>query len=228
MQVFLPVTHVIFDLDGLLLDTEPLIDQVNRTIAGYYGKQLDPSIKSKIAGRCAADSAQILIDLLDLPLTLEEYLQHKDQLIDNIYPKAQPMPGAIDLVQHLHRHRIPQAVATSSSQRPFGLKTMHHQSWFSLFDCIVTGDDPEIKFGKPSPDIFLIAAMRLGVRPSQCLVLEDSPSGVIAGRLAGMSVVAVPGASLDLELYQSANQIITSLAELDLRSWQLPALGDIS
>ncbi|MGJ3253032.1 MAG: HAD-IA family hydrolase [Elainellaceae cyanobacterium] len=218
-----PITHVIYDLDGLLLDTESLIDRVNAIITGHYGKAVDSSIKSKIAGRNALESAQILIDDLELPLTPHDYLQHKDTLIDDIYPQAQPLPGVISLIQHLHHHKIPQAVATSSSQRPFSLKTMFHHAWFDLFDCIVTGDDPDIGAGKPAPDIFLIAAARMGASPATCLVFEDSLAGVAAARSAGMSVVAVPDASMDWQRYQDAHQILSSLTEFKPEHWHLPA-----
>ncbi len=222
MQGSLPITHVIYDLDGLLLNTEVLIEQVNQVILHRYQKTLDASVRAKIAGRSALDSAQILIDTLKLPLTAEDYLSLKYQLIDDIYPQAQPMPGGVQLIQHLHRHHIPQAVATSSSRYPFSLKTKFHQVWISLLDCVVTGDDADIALGKPAPDIFLVAAQRLGAVPAQCLVFEDSLAGVAAAQATGMAVVAVPAASMDWQLYQGADQILRSLTEFRPEHWHLP------
>jgi pseudouridine-5'-monophosphatase len=218
----LPITHVIYDLDGLLLDTESLIEQINQVILRRFDKTLDALVRSKIAGRSALDSAKILIDVFDLPLTAEEYLKLKYQLVGDIYPQAQPMPGSIHLIQHLYSHHIPQAIATSSSQYPFSLKTKFHQAWISLIDCVVTGDDADVKLGKPAPDIFLVAARRLGANPRQCLVFEDSLAGVSAARAAGMSVIAVPEASMDWQLYQDADQILRTLTEFQPEQWHLP------
>jgi pseudouridine-5'-monophosphatase len=133
------------------------------------------------------------------------------------------MPGAVRLTEHLHRHGVPQAVATSSDQKHFGLKTSRHQEWFRIFDCIIIGDDPSVERGKPAPDIFLQAAARLGVAAAHCLVFEDSPVGVAAARAAGMPVIAVPDAHLKPEIFHgTADQILRSLNEFDPAAWGLP------
>ncbi|MEL6223359.1 MAG: HAD-IA family hydrolase [Cyanobacteria bacterium J06627_8] len=217
-----PVTHIIFDLDGLLLDTEPLIFQVAQAIAHQYGKTLDQEIRLKTAGINGRDSARVIIDHLGLPITIETYLGHKAVLIETFYPQAQPMPGARALTNYLEHHEIPHAVATSSSQRPFSLKTASHAQWFRQFTCVVTGDDPEIQHGKPEPDIFLLAAQRMQVSPEQCLVFEDSLAGVAAGKAAGMAVVAVPDPMFDAVLYHEADQILSSLTDFSPTEWGLP------
>ncbi|MGF1499905.1 MAG: HAD-IA family hydrolase [Elainellaceae cyanobacterium] len=222
MVNFPSITHVIFDLDGLLLDTEPLIFAIVRAIAAHYGKTVDDSIRVKTAGRNALDSAEIVIKTLDLPITPSDYLQHKQALIEQIYPRAQPKPGAVRLVQHLHRHSIPTAIATSTSQQPFRLKITQHQDWFDGFDCIVMGDDPDVHAGKPAPDIFLLAAQRLGARPTQCLVFEDSLAGIAAARAANMTVVAVPEPIMDASQFYAAHQVIPSLLAFEPQAWGLP------
>jgi pseudouridine-5'-monophosphatase len=252
--MFKPITHLIYDMDGLLLDTESFHEQVNREIAQRYGKSFDPSIKLKIAGRPTLDSARILVELLELPLTPETFLEERKQLLYPLYPQAQPLPGAIFLTKHFYQRHIPQAIATSSSSHHFQLKTINHQEWIKLFDCIVLGDDPAITKGKPEPDIFLLTAQRLQAHPEKCLVFEDSPAGVQAAKQAGMSVVAIPhsdfdevqaGAepeplaphpakgqrrvsegsrriTLELGLYQDADQILNSLTEFQPQLWHLP------
>ncbi|MEB3210414.1 MAG: HAD-IA family hydrolase [Leptolyngbyaceae bacterium] len=216
------ITHVIFDLDGLLLNTEPLIFQVAQAIAHHYGKRLEKEIRLKTAGIRGQDSARVIIDHLKLPITVETYLDHKASLIETFYPRAQPMPGAHALTRYLEQHRIPRAVATSSSQHPFSLKTSTHADWFRQFSCIVTGDDPAIQNGKPAPDIFLIAAQRMGAVPEQCLVFEDSLAGVAAGKAAGMAVIAVPDPIFDPVLYHDADQILASLTDFSPTAWGLP------
>lgn len=142
-------------------------------------------------------------------------------------PQAKPLPGAVRLTEHLHQHQIPQAVATSSARRPFCLKTTHYQEWFALFDVIVVGDDPVLQRGKPAPDIFLLAAQRLGAIPEQCLVFEDAHAGMEAALAAGMSVIVVPPPSVDKQLYREANQILDSLTDFEPHLWQLPSFADL-
>jgi len=223
MPDFKKITHVIYDLDGLLLDTEPIYAQVYQAIAHRYGKTLSESVKSQISGRNALDSARTLIEMLELPLTPESFLREREPLLRDLLPHAQPLPGAVRLTQHLHQHHVRQAVATSSAGLSFDLKTSNHTQWLALFDCIVKGDDPAIGRGKPAPDIFLIAAQRLGADPAACLVFEDALAGVKAAIAAGMCVVAVPDSSMDKQLYHDADQVLNSLSEFQPQLWQLPA-----
>jgi beta-phosphoglucomutase-like phosphatase (HAD superfamily) len=85
----------------------------------------------------------------------------------------------------------------------------------------VLGDDPDVKQGKPSSDIFLVTAQRLGARPEQCLVFEDSLAGVIAAKQAAMTVVAVPDPIMDKSLFQEADETLNSLDEFDTQKWNL-------
>jgi pseudouridine-5'-monophosphatase len=218
------ISHVIFDNDGLLLDTEPFYTKAHQIIAARYGKLFDWSVKSKMIGLRAEDSAKVLLNALQLPFSVEEYLETRSHILEKLFPQAEPLPGAVHLTRHLHQNAIPQAVATSSDRCNFDLKITRHREWFSIFGCVITGDDPEIKRGKPAPDIFLLAAKRLHASPSHCLVLEDSPAGIKSARAAGMHVVAVPDPHMDDEAYDNADQIIRSLNELDLPYWGLPAL----
>jgi pseudouridine-5'-monophosphatase len=216
------ITHVIFDVDGLLLDTEPFYTQAHQAVAAKYGKVFDWTVKSKMIGLPAQSSAQVMIDALQLPITVPEYLEARKHLLEELFPQAEPLPGAVRLTQHLHRNAIPQAIATSSDGRNFELKITKHKEWVSIFQCCVMGDDPEIKKGKPEPDIFLIAAERIAAPPGQCLVFEDSPAGVVAARAAGMYVVAVPDPHMDDQAYPKAHQIIRNLNEFDPAAWGLP------
>lgn len=216
------ITHLIYDFDGLLLDTEPIYCQVNDIIARRYGKTFTRTLHRKIMGRQALECAQILVDELALPLTAQEHLAERDELIYDLLPDAQPMPGAVAITQRYHRLGIPQAIATSSAEVTFKLKTAHHQDWLKLFEVIVLGSDPAVAQSKPAPDSFLVAAERLGAAPQNCLVFEDSPAGVKAAKAAGMWVVAVPAAYMDLQLYAQADEVISHLADFAGWRWQLP------
>jgi pseudouridine-5'-monophosphatase len=218
------VTHVIYDMDGLLLDTEPFYTTATQIIAQRYGKVFDWSVKSRMIGKRASDSARLLVESLGLPMKPEEYLEARKEILDELFPRAEPMPGAARLTRHLHDRGIPQGVASSSDRHNFELKTSRHTEWFSIFECIVIGDDPEVQRGKPAPDIFLVAAGRLKASPRECLVFEDAPAGAEAGLAAGMSVIAVPDPNMSREAYPAAVQILQSLSEFDPESWGLPPL----
>lgn len=216
------ITHIIFDNDGLLLDTEPFYTKAHEALANRYGKVFDWTVKSKMIGLRAEDSADVVIRALQLPLSVAEYLQERKHLLEVMFPQAEPMPGAVRLSMHLREAGIPQAVATSSDRYYFDLKITRHQEWYGIFQCVVFGDDPEIQRGKPAPDIFLLAAKRLQANPEHCLVIEDSPAGIEAARAAGMFAIAVPDPHMDDCAYSGAHQVIRSLNELDPARWGLP------
>lgn len=216
------ISAVLFDMDGLLLDTEPIYTVATQEVVGRFGKTFDWSLKSRMIGRQALESAGILVRELDLPISPEEYLEQREAIMTGLFPAAPAKPGARELVEHLASHEVPRAVATSSTRAHFEVKTSLHQEWFALFDAVVTGDDPKVARGKPAPDIFLAAAALLGQAPERCLVFEDAPSGVEAALSAGMAVVAVPDPAMDPEVFRDADRVLGSLAEFDPESWGLP------
>ncbi|MBN1652894.1 MAG: HAD-IA family hydrolase [Deltaproteobacteria bacterium] len=217
MQLARPVSNVIFDLDGVLLDTERLYTEATQQIVGRYGKRFDWSIKVNMMGRASIDSARYLVNRLVLPISAESYLEQREVILSRLFPNCEPMPGAIELVRALHACSVPLAVASSTKRSMFELKIERHRAWFSLFDTIVLADDSRLKAAKPAPDIFLIAASDLNAEPSRCLVVEDSPAGVAAGKAAGMQVLAVPYPGMDPELLRRADIVIDSLTQLTPR-----------
>ena len=219
------VTHVLFDMDGLLLDTEIFYTQVTQQIVGRYGKVFDWSLKANMIGRPAIDSARYLVDALALPISPQAYLDERNQMLKRAFAACQAMPGAEKLVRHLKKHNIPMAVASSSNRELYEIKTRRHRGWFDLFDEIVTGDNPVIENGKPAPDIFLYAAQRIGAQASSTLVLEDAPSGLKAALAAGMQVVVVPNPQMDKSVYEKADLILDTLEEFNPAAFGLPSLN---
>jgi len=211
-----PVTHVIFDVDGVLLDTERFYTEVTQQIVSRFGKTFDWSVKGNMIGRKALDAARYLVATLDLPISAEDYLREREAGLRRLMPTADALPGAHALTEALRARGVPQALATSSARALFELKATRHRRWFAdTFSTVVTGDDPRLRHSKPAPDIFLLAAADLGADPASCLVVEDSPAGVEAGRAAGMQVLAVPDPAMERTPYAGADLVVESLVGLD-------------
>jgi len=209
-------SHVIFDLDGVLLDTEKLYTEATQRIVGQYGKTFDWSLKSRMMGRHELEAAELLVQALELPITAEEYLRRSKPIAESLFPSAAELPGAEAFVTALAERGHVLAVGTSSTREWYELKTSH-LPWFRMFSAVVSGDHPEVRALKPAPDIFLAAARAVGAAPARCLVIEDSPAGVLAARAAGMSVVAIPDRALASEPFAAAQLIVRSYAELRAR-----------
>jgi len=209
-------SHVIFDLDGVLLDTEKLYTEATQRVVGEFGKTFDWSLKSQMMGRHELEAAQLLVDTLGLPISAAQYLERQLPLAEALFLSAEEVAGAQAFVEALAARGHVLAVGTSSTRRLYDLKTKH-LPWFSAFSAVVSGDHPEVRELKPAPDIFLAAARASAGDPARCLVVEDSPAGVLAARAAGMSVIAIPDAALPDERFQQADLIVRSYAEMRQR-----------
>ncbi|KAG0199715.1 glutathione synthase [Mortierella sp. GBA30] len=226
------ITHCIFDMDGLLINTETLYTEITAEILGRYGKTYDFELKAKLMGLREKESAEILVRESGADMTPEEYLHERHLLQLERFPHCVPLPGVMRLIKHLKANKIPIAVATSSYRKNFNIKSMNNQDLFTLFDVIVCGDDAAINRGKPNPDIFFVARDRLAqhfgqdtVLNENCLVFEDSPIGVQAGVNASMKVVWVPDENIG-RLYPSLDGPtvrLSSLEHFDPTHFGLPA-----
>lgn len=220
-----PVTHVLFDMDGLLLDTETAYTVAQQEIVDRWGKTFNWDLKSKMMGRKALEAAQILVDDLGLQgkITAEEFVTEREKKLDVLFANSSLLPGVEKLIRHLDKHKVPMAVATSSHRRHFDLKTGKHKDLFGLMHHIVTGD--QVEKSKPAPDIFLTAAGQFegdAPDPGSVLVFEDAPNGVEAGRAAGMQVCHVPDANLGADQRGGAHCELASLEQLRPEDWGLP------
>lgn len=206
-------THVLFDLDGVLLDTEGLYTQATQAVVERYGKTYDWALKVQTMGREARAGARLIVERLGIPLTADELLAERNPILEALIASSPAMAGAEEFVHRLAAKGVPMAVATSSDRRLYDIKIRPH-AWFARFAAVVCGDDPRVLAKKPAPDIFLVAARELGADPAQCLVFEDSPAGVEAALAAGMRVVALPAPQAGREHYADAHQVFSGWADV--------------
>lgn len=225
MTKFQPVKAVLFDMDGTILDTEKVYPVIFDDICKKYNKTLPLETRVKVLGVTERKSCEIVVEDVKLPCTVDEFQKDFQELTMQRLDKCDVLPGAERLIRHLHDNQVPIALATSSGERTVALKTQNYQELFSLFHHKVTGTDPELKMGKPAPDIFLIAAQRFteAVDPKDCLVIEDSPNGVKAARAAGMQCVMVPDEHIPKEKQAEATLVLKSLEEFKPGEFGLPS-----
>ncbi|CAG9839856.1 unnamed protein product [Diabrotica balteata] len=224
---FKKVTHVIFDLDGTLIESESIYEKIIDDIAKLYGKRYTEECQHKVLGTREPDTAKIVVQELGLPITPEEFLVLFRKNQETELAQTEMLPGAKELVTHLHKKGIPIAVATSASEKATQIKSKNHQDVFKLFHHIVCGSsDPAVKNGKPAPDIFLVCASRFSdnPNPSDCLVFEDAPSGIRGALSAGMQAVMVPEPHISEELRKPATLVLDSLTQFKPELFGLPAM----
>lgn len=220
------VSHAIFDLDDTLIDTGRIVDEVNRILFSNFGKQYDTKALFKMLGKQSFEGAKILVEEYGLPCSPEEYLALTQPLFRERWSTIRPLPGAARILQHLHAHNIPMALASNTRKVNMIEKLSHQPGWKDFFKIVIAGD--EVKHGKPDPEIYTKIASVLGVQPEGCLVIEDSPIGVEAGKAAGMQVVAVPslGKKDAADQYKSADFVLSSLLDFKPETWGFPRFTD--
>jgi pseudouridine 5'-phosphatase len=206
-------THVIFDLDGTLLDTERLYTLAAQAVIGRFGKVYDWSVKRLVIGGDPWDGARRVVAHLALPISAEQYLDEREARLRELCRSVSPMSGAAALVTQLTALGVPLGIGTSSQREITELK-LSATSLAAHFTCVVCSDDPGITHGKPAPDIFLAVAAGLGAQPAGCIVLEDTPNGVQAALTAGMDVIAVIDEHMRGEDYHGALHVLSSLEQV--------------
>ena len=177
----------LFDLDGLLLDTEPLHSRGWSEAATHFGAQLSNDQLLQLKGRRRLDCAALVSSWLPSPVESDALLAVQQPIVRALLPNAKAMPFAQQLVEHCDNRGIPMALVTSSSLEAVTFKAAPHP-WLKRIQQRVHGDDPELEAGKPDPAPFLLAASRLGFDTQRCWALEDSQAGTAAALSAGCRV----------------------------------------
>ena len=181
---------VVFDMDGLLFDTETLYQEAGALAARDFTCELTPEIFLSLVGLPWVASAELLLNHFGPSFDVDGFATawrgHFSTIVETRLPLK---PGVVELLDCLDAHKLPRAIATSSSHKT----AQHHLAFHNLagrFHHVVASGD--YAAGKPAPDPYLMAADRLGVAPGLCLALEDSYNGVRSASAAGMMTIMVP------------------------------------
>lgn len=208
------IKAIIFDMDGLIVDTEVLYSIALQEIAQKRGKNFTHELKRAMIGRHGTSSMDIFREKLGLHETAEDLLIEREDIYGKLLNKAElvPMPGLFELLLLADTMAIPVAIASSSSECWIKI-VINKLGIENRFKAIVSGYN--VENSKPYPDIYLLAAKRLGIPPQYCLALEDTPIGMEAAKRAGMICVAVPNQySIGLD-FSMADMVIDSLKDVE-------------
>ena len=202
---------VVFDLDGLMFNTEELYQHVGGEVLRRRGKLFDAELLDAMMGRPGSVALQLMIDWHQLVDTVEQLATESDEVFAGILgERLETMPGLLQLLDALERAAVPKAIATSS-RRAFVTDVLSRFDLEPRFSFILTAED--VVQGKPFPEIYQRAAARFGLEPRETLVLEDSENGCRAAAAAGAFTVAVPGGHSRRHNFEVASLVVDSLAD---------------
>ena len=205
---------VIFDLDGVLADSEPWWNEIDAKLLAQYGVRYRGEYHRNVLGVSYRLAVEFFKKAFGLSASADELIQRRGEIATEFFANRVGLfPSAKEVLQELRRMNLRLAVATSSvsaSARPF----LDRHQLTAFFDLIVTGD--EIEHGKPHPDIYLRAAAKLDVAADACLVIEDALAGIAAAKAAKMRVAAIPDRRfVDPHEYEKeADYLLGSLSEI--------------
>jgi len=206
------IAAILFDMDGVLMDSEPLHLRATRLALGDRARSYTERDNQVFFGATDAEMFRILRILFDLDASTDDLVRLKrEHLISMIRSEGRGLPGVPDIPLRFRDGGLRLGLV-SASARPVIDAILEVVGLTRAFETVVSGD--EVARGKPAPDGYLMAARRLAVEPAQCFVVEDTRSGVLAAKAAGMTAAAVPGASTIHEDFSPADFVIPSLEAL--------------
>ena len=208
------LSAIIFDLDGVLADSEPWWNQIDAKLLADYGATYRGEYHQNVVGVNYRLAIEFYKKAFGLSVPTEEMMRRRGEIATEFFgSRVGLFPNVKEVLEELRQMKLHLAVATSSvsaSARPF----LDRHQLTGFFEIIVTGE--EVEHGKPAPDIYLRAANKLGIPPDACLVIEDALPGVAAGKAANMRVAAIPDTRFvnPREYEKKADYLLSSLKEL--------------
>ena len=210
------IKAAIFDVDGILVDTEPFASQAYESIITSYGKK--PKLRNsglfQISGMRESEVLKLIQKEYGISESLESLRNKRNKFYEENLKELNPLPGVVNLLNLLKKHNVLLAVASSSTNHRITMKLSLTKTK-EFFEKIVSAE--EVERGKPYPDIFLVTAKQLGVNPEECVVFEDSENGILSAHAAGMKIIAVPTIYTKHHDLSKANLTVKSLENV---TWQ--------
>jgi HAD superfamily hydrolase (TIGR01509 family) len=205
---------VIFDMDGVIADSEPTYREAINLVLASTGHQVSEQQYEEVIGTSVHFTWRTILDMFGIEGDVEEYVRRYDQaLVELLRRPLPPLPGVLELLLELRRRRLPAALATSSWKR-WAEALLRATGLDGAFDAVVWRE--MVEHPKPAPDLFLRAAELVRVEPACCLVLEDTGPGLEAAKNAGMLAVQVRSASTALSPQPHADLVLDSLEDFPL------------
>jgi HAD superfamily hydrolase (TIGR01509 family) len=207
------IEAVVFDLDGVLLDTEEIWDEARRQIADERGGRWREDAQQAMMGMSSPEWSRYMHEEVGVPDPPEQIAAEVVRRLEELYRKRLPLiPGALDAVRRLAAHWA--LAIASSSNRPLIDLFLELTGTAGLFRATVSSE--EVERGKPAPDVYLEAARRLGCDTKRCAAVEDSENGIRSAAAAGMKVIAIPNAGFPPgdDALSLATVVLTDLDEL--------------
>ncbi|MCT4688099.1 HAD family hydrolase [Vallitalea sp.] len=210
------IQGIIFDMDGLMLDTESIALDSWERAGKEFGYKISRELMIKAVGRTLVDTRKLLVKNLGNDFPFEEVRKVRiDYTKEYMSLNGVPIKeGLIEFLKYCKSIKVPTAVATSTN-RSDALELLKKTNIVDYFNTIVCGD--EIEKGKPEPDIFLMASKKLGINPEKCIVLEDSENGILAASRANMIPIWIPDIITESDIAtKNARYICNSLNEVNI------------
>jgi HAD superfamily hydrolase (TIGR01509 family) len=208
---------VLFDMDGVIVDSEPLWTEAEIQFLARRGLSYSPQLKAVLMGRDSREAVGILIEHYNLRESVDDVIEERNELVAGLFQEfLKPIPYALELVKSVRNSGVKTCLASSSPKRLIEL-VLDKFSIAGLFDLLLSGD--QVARGKPAPDIYLTAARQLGVIPDNCLVIEDAPNGVASAKAAGMCCLAISTSANAAELAM-ADEVMRGFEKVDLQLLQ--------
>ncbi len=207
------IRAIIFDLDGVIADSEHLSTEADDIVLARYGIKMTAKETKEAFGRRIEEIFGDLLKARNLKMSIPELVKEKDAVLEKLMiGKLQPIKNSLELIGFLQRKGFKMALATSSHEYKM-VQELNELGIEDLFPVKLTGDD--VTKGKPNPEIYLIAAKRLGVTPEECAVIEDSAFGIQSAKNAGMYAIALRSPNSEGQDLSKADLVVDDLSEVE-------------